>query len=69
MDPDVRKYFKRILNSFMIGFLWMFTISTLGLYFKLALFDHTVRWYNILFYSLFVVSFLALLWYYYKSWK
>lgn len=69
MDPDVRKYFIKILNSFVIGLLWMLAVSTFGLYFGWALFEEGSRGHNIIFYTFFGLSFLFLIRYYYKSWK
>jgi hypothetical protein len=36
MDPEVRRYFRKIMNSFAFGLLWMLTLSTVGLYMGLA---------------------------------
>ena len=69
MDPEMARYFKKILNSFSMGLLWMMAASTAGLYFGLALFRDGVQWYNIAFYALLILSFAGLLWYYYKMWR
>lgn len=69
MDPEVKKYFLKILNSFSMGLLWMMAIATTGLYFELALFDSVLHWYNIAFYLLFLTSLAGLLWYYYRLWR
>lgn len=69
MDPEVKKYFRKIIRSFSIGLLWLLVIATAGIYFKLGEVAYGFRWYNILFYFLSVVSFVFLLFYYYKLWK
>lgn len=69
MDPEMAKYFKKILNSFSMGLLWMMAASTAGFYFGLALFNDQMQWYNFVFYTLLLASFGALLWYYYKVWR
>ena len=69
MDPEVKRYFRKIMNSFAFGLLWMLTLSTAGLFFKLAYVEDHLRWYNIAFYVFCLVSFAALLWYYYHTWK
>lgn len=66
---QVKKYFRKIINSFALGLLWLFAMMTFGLYFRLALIAETLRWYNAVFYSLLLLSFVGLLWYYYKTWK
>lgn len=69
MDPEVLKYFKKILNSFSLGLLWLLAASTAGLYFGLALFSHSPHWYNFVFYALLLTSFAGLLWYFYRVWR
>ena len=69
MDPEIAKYFRKILNSFSLGLLWMMAASTAGFYFGLALFSESVHWYNVVYYLLFLLSFGGLIWYYYKVWR
>ena len=69
MDPEVKKYFRKILNSFIAGFLWLFASATSGLYFKLGIFSSSVQWYNILFYALLLLTFFLLLRFYYVCWR
>lgn len=69
MDPEMKRYFRKIVSSFSLGLLWMLSISTAGLYFGLALFREGIRWYNLLFYALFFLSLAALLRYFYRVWK
>lgn len=69
MDPEVKKYFLKILNSFVFGFIWMFSAAIAGLYFKLGILNDAVQWYNILFYVLLLLTFLLLLRFYYYCWK
>ena len=69
IDPEVKRYFKKIINSFSLFLLWMLAVSTAGFYYDLASFHGHVAWYNLTFY---VVSFLLLLLFLrflYKTWK
>jgi ABC-type spermidine/putrescine transport system permease subunit II len=68
-DPEVKRYFKKIVNSFVVGAVWLLLVATLGLAAKLAIVKDEVRWYNLLFYGLFGISFLLLLFFYYKVWR
>ena len=71
-DPGwdyTKKYFRKIMNSFALGLLWMMTTITAGFYFRLAHVGVVLHWENALFYLLSVGSFSALLWYFYKTWK
>ena len=52
MDPEVKRYFKRIINSFSFASIWLLAVSTAGLFFRLAILKDGIRWYNILFYIL-----------------
>lgn len=69
MDPEVKKYFQKIMSSFGMGLLWMFSAVTAGLYFRLALLEQGFHWYNGLFYLIFAGSFLLLLRYFYRVWR
>ena len=65
-DPEVKKYFRKVLNSISLGLLWLMTMVTAGLYFELA---YASGIYTILFYIVLVVSLGLLLWQYYRIWK
>jgi hypothetical protein len=69
MDVNPVKFFKKIINSFFFGFLWMFAVITFGLYLKMGFITGALRWQNFLFYPLLVASLFLLIRYYYKSWK
>jgi hypothetical protein len=69
MDPEVAKYFRKIISSFGMGLLWMFSIITAGFYFRLAMINKSFQWYNGLFYAFCAVSFLLLIRYYYRMWS
>jgi hypothetical protein len=68
-DPDIKKYFIKIINSFALGFLWLFGTFTAGIYFGLAYKTGRPVIFNVIFYSLCIASLLALLRYYYRTWK
>lgn len=69
MEPEVRRYLKRVLYSLMMGLLWLFLNSTFGIYFGLAITHGGVSTYNIIFYAWLGLSLGALLLYYYRLWK
>ncbi|HET7899141.1 MAG TPA: hypothetical protein VFL47_15750 [Flavisolibacter sp.] len=68
-DPEVKRYFRKIMNSFGMGALWLLVISTSGIAFRLAIIENGVRWYNFVFYGVFVVSLVLLLWFFYRVWR
>jgi membrane protein DedA with SNARE-associated domain len=69
LDPQTKRYFKKILSSFFTGIFWMLIMSTLGFFFGMAIVDGEWRWYNFVFYTLFALTLLWLLRYYYRMWK
>jgi FtsH-binding integral membrane protein len=68
-DPEVKKYFRKILNSFGYGLLWMISCATAGIYFQLGYFSRRPVWQPILFYFLMLCSLGFFLRYMYKTWK
>lgn len=69
MDPEIKKLFRKILNSFSWGAVWLLVIATLGIFLQLGFVSDGIHWYNILFYVILISSLILLLRYYYKVWK
>lgn len=69
MEPEVKRYLKKVLNSLMAGLFWLIANATAGIYFGLAITDHGISLENILFYLGLAVSLGILLWYYYHTWS
>ena len=69
IDPEVKRYFRKIMSSFSTGLLWMLVTTTAGFYFNLAIIHGEVRWYNIVFYLFFLITLVLFVWYLYKTWK
>jgi hypothetical protein len=69
LDPQTKRYFRKILSSFFTGIFWMLIMSTLGFFFGMAIVDGGWRWYNTVFYVLFATSLFWIIRYYYRMWK
>ena len=69
MDPEVKRYFRKIINSFSAGLLWLVVIATAGIFFRLGEMGNGIHWYNIVFYISLIASLFFLLRYYYRLWK
>jgi Na+-driven multidrug efflux pump len=69
MDPEVTKYFKKILNSLFAGLMWMFINVVAGIYFQLAYSNRYSTFIHILFFVWLGLSLALLLWYLYKVWN
>lgn len=68
-DPQVKKYFLKIIKSVSLGLMWMMACATAGIYFKLG-YDHGQPLvYIILFYAGMLISLLLLIKYLYNTWK
>jgi hypothetical protein len=68
-DPEVKKFFRKIISSFSFGLIWLIAAVTAGLYFGLAHRSDLPILYNILYYVCLVASLVALLRYFYILWK
>jgi len=68
-DPEVKKYFRKILNTISFGLIWIMTMSALGLYFGLAYLGNRPVIYTILFYCFMATTLLFLIRYFYNLWK
>jgi hypothetical protein len=69
LDPELKRYFKKIINSFSLFLLWMLIVSTAGFYFELATVNDHLQWYNIIFYITAFLLLLLFLRFLYKTWK
>ncbi|MEO6613747.1 MAG: hypothetical protein ABIT05_13230 [Chitinophagaceae bacterium] len=68
-DPEVKKFFLRILNSVSLGLLWMMACATAGIYYKLGYFNGQPVIFNILFYTAMLGTLWLLIRYLYRNWK
>lgn len=59
MDPEVKRYFRRILNSISIGVFWLMTLVGLGLSLGMAIVENGWAWYNYVFYGFAAISFIV----------
>lgn len=57
MDPEVRRFFKKIMSSIGIGLVWLMVVCVAGFFFRLAIVSSGWRWQNAVFYALAVLSF------------
>lgn len=67
-DPEVKKFFRKILSTLSWGLLWMISIS-MCLYFNLGGGGERPLYAVIIFYVLAVATLFLLLRYYYRTWK
>ena len=68
-DPEVRRYFKKIVNSFVAFITWLLFLATLGLFLRMAFVIGEWHWHNTVFYAFFGVTFLLLLVFLLRMWR
>lgn len=68
-DPDVKKYFLKILSTITYGLLWLIVIVWAGIYHKMGWQEERSLVVVILFYAAAIVSLFFLLRYFYRLWK
>lgn len=68
-DPEVKKYFQKIISTISYGLLWLMSTVTAGVYFQLGWTGDRPLYAVVLFYIIAVVAFILLLRYYYRLWN
>lgn len=69
VEPEVRDFLQRIMWSIFAGLVWLFTNMTAGIFSGWLFFRQSPTIGNIIFYIWLLLSLLALLWFYYRTWK
>ncbi|GAC1441396.1 MAG: hypothetical protein NVSMB63_08930 [Sediminibacterium sp.] len=69
VEPGVKQYLIRILNTLAWGLLWLAINSTAGIMYDLAFVHKHLLLKNILFYGWFLLSLAAYLWYVIRLWR
>ncbi len=69
MEPGVREYLIRILNTIAVGLLWMAINSTMGIMHDYAFIHERITTGNIVFYIWFIVSLTLFLWWVIRLWS
>ncbi|ULQ52233.1 hypothetical protein [Flavihumibacter fluvii] len=69
MEDDARELLRRTLMTVSVGALWMLVNSTLGLMFGWFFFESRPTPGNYLFYTWFIGSLAAMVWYFIKTWS
>lgn len=68
-DPDVKRYFRKILNTISVGLFWLMSAAAAGLYFGLAVPAGHFTIANIIFYVVLLLTFGLLIRYFFRLWK
>jgi ABC-type maltose transport system permease subunit len=69
LEPEVRAYLVRILNTMSLALIWMIINSTVGIMLEYAFIQGPISIGNILFYLWLIASTIALVLYLIKLWR
>ena len=69
MEPDVRDFLLRIVNTISMGLVWLLVNMSVGIYYGFAFFEDKPSLGNYIFYVWFILSMVLLLRYLKKKWK
>lgn len=69
MEPGVKEYLIRIVNTIALGLLWMALNSTFGIMYDFAFVHEHITRGNIIFYIWFLLSLAAYLWFVIRVWS
>jgi sterol desaturase/sphingolipid hydroxylase (fatty acid hydroxylase superfamily) len=69
MDPEVQRFFRKIMATVGAGMLWIMLMAVLGLYLRLGYFVNGLDWYNGIFYFILFTTLYLLLRFLYKVWR
>ena len=68
-DPEVKKFFVKILNSIALGLFWIIACAIAGIYYKLGYTNGKPLSYTIVFYAVMLSSLFLLIRHLFKLWK
>ena len=69
MEPDVKAFLIKIVQSLSMGMLWLLLNMSAGIYFGLAFFEDKPSLANYIYYIAFLISFVLLIRYLRNKWK
>lgn len=69
MEPEVKEFLIKIVQSLSMGLLWLLVNMSIGIYYGLAFFEDSPTLGNYLYYTGFLISLAALILYLKKKWK
>ena len=69
MEPGIKEYLTRIINTLAVGLLWMAINTSFGIMYDYAFVHEQVMPGNIFFYVWFIASLVGFLWWVIRLWK
>jgi hypothetical protein len=69
IEPEVRDFLKRVMQTVSTGMLFLLVHMTFGLYLNWGFYESQITIGNVVYYIFLLGSFAGLIYYYYKLWK
>ena len=69
MEPDVREFLVKIMQSISMGLVWLLINMSIGIYYGFAFFEEAPTRGNYIYYAACLISLVALIKYLKKKWK
>jgi hypothetical protein len=69
MEPEVREFLVKIMQSISMGLVWLLINMSIGIYLGFAFFEGVPSMGNYIYYAAFLISLVALILYLKKKWK
>lgn len=69
MDPEMRRFFQKIMATVGAGLLWFMLMATMGLYFRMGYFVNGLDVYNGIFYFVLLASLVLLIRFFFAVWR
>jgi hypothetical protein len=69
IEPEIKDFLKRVLQTVSTGMLFLLIHMTFGLYLNWAFYEQEMTMGNLIYYIFFAGSLIGLLYYYYRMWK
>ena len=69
IEPEVKDFLKRVMQTVSTGMLFLLVHMTFGLYLNWGFYEDRISIGNIVYYIFLAGSFSGLIYYYYKLWK
>jgi hypothetical protein len=69
MEPEIKEFLLRIVQTISMGLLWLLVNMSIGIYFGFAFFEDKPSTGNYIYYFFFLVSLSLLIFYFIKKWK
>ncbi len=69
MEPETRKYLKKVMQTVFVGLFWMFANVVCGIFLELGFVEKSLSLGNIIYFTIALTTLVLLVRYFIKMWK